>query len=555
MKKSIKVLVMTLAMLLVLGLMAACGGGNDNNDAPADTTTPAATDAPATPAPADTTDVEPAGIDLSETVTITVTRRGGARDVNQHDYFAEYVLERFNVIFEVTDIPNADYITRMNLMFASGDEDHVSIAHRPDFMLNDWVEQGHLRGFTRQELEMLMPNYIEHWNEVGPDVWDIVWNTIMHSDGLAYYLPHRRPHAMNMSWMYRADLFEELNLEFPDTIDELIPILHQLQAHTGGFPIVEADPDGPIWAFQGWMQIFGMPELGARDLSMIHPVTGEFEPYIFTTDAFRRYTSFLNYLHDSGLMWPEFITGTAEQRNSLQSRNNRFVQWGWPEQIPTIQNELSQEYDPNARWEWATVMLTEDPANGHFFKRDPFHTADGVGISIDAPDYVVERWFYFMNWLYSDEGMTFNSFGIEGTHFEWVGDERHFLDHMTNPADPGGYGLVNFGFVSMAGGLHHPDINRVYRPWMIDLHNTFYGRDNYFFHLAPIMRFTAEETRELAQIQTLLNQTRDEYFSRFIVGQIDINNDAHWQEYIDTMNALGLDRFKEIRSAAFERSN
>ena len=87
-------------------------------------------------------------------------------------------------------------------------------------------------------------------------------------------------------------------------------------------------------------------------------------------------------------MWPEFITGTAEQRNSLQSRNNRFVQWGWPEQIPVIQ------------------------------------TADGVAISIDTPEYIVERWFYYMNWLYSDEGMTFSSFGLKGIHFEWVDDER-----------------------------------------------------------------------------------------------------------------------------------
>ncbi|MCL2016334.1 MAG: hypothetical protein FWG68_08840 [Defluviitaleaceae bacterium] len=548
-----KFLVATL-MLTAIFAFAACGQADGGGTAP----TAPAQQAPAAGGDTATSDtvIGTDAVDFSETLHITVTRRGGARDVNQHNYFDEFMLERFNVVFDITDIPNADYITRMNLLFAAGEEDMIGIAHRPDFMLTDWIEAGHLRGFSYDDIMRLMPNYSAHFIEsFGEDAWRVVWNSIVHSDGLAYYLPHRRPHSMNMAWLYRADLFEELGVEFPNTLDELIVILEDLQELTGGFPIVEADPDGPIWAFQGWMQAFGIPELGVRDVSMVDPRTGEFVPFIFSTDNFRRYTSFLADLHARGLMWPEFITGTQEQRNSLQARNNRFVMWSWPEQIATQHNEISQTEDPNARWEWATVMLTEDPANGHFFKHDPFFTADGVGISIDTPDNVVERFFYIMNWLYSDEGMTFNSFGIEGVHFEFVDGERHFLPHMSNPQTPVGNSLINYGFVSMAGGLHHPDINNVYRAWMQDLHNTFMYRENYYFHIAPILQFTPDETRELANIQTLLNQTRDEYFSRFIVGQLDPTNDNDWNDYIDTMNSLGLERAKEIRTAAFNRAN
>ena len=81
------------------------------------------------------------------------------------------------------------------------------------------------------------------------------------------------------------------------------------------------------------------------------------------------------------------------------------------------------------------------------------------------------------------------------------------------------------------------------------------NREGYYYHVSPVLNFTDEESSELADITTSLNQTAQEYYAKFIMGQIDIENDQEWNNYIQAMEKLGLERFKEIRKAAYERSN
>jgi len=543
-----------LLMFAFVGIMTACRG-DDNEPAPAE---PVATPAPeqqqAPPDQQETTDpADASGIDLSEHVTITFARRGGPLpEVTEHDYFAELLLERFNMTIERTDIPNADFPTVMNLNFIAGTAHDVSGAHRPDWS-NDWIEAGHLRGFTREEIETQLPNFVAHY---APGRWDTVWASTVSPDGLLHRIHGRRAQDMNMAWLYRSDLLDELGVDtFPNCTEELFDLLVMLRDHTGYFPIVEADPDTAIWAFAGWLQAFGMPELAARDISMIDPLTGEFVPFIFTTEQYRDVLRFLNRLFEEGLMWPEFATGNADQRNALMAQGHRHVIWGWPDQIYSQHNELSRTYagSPDANWRWSRDMISATPDSANFFKMDPFHAADGTGFYVGAPDLHVERFMYFTNWLYSEEGMVWHTFGVEGIHHTVRPDGLHtWMDHMNTPVIQDRTPMGAFGFFALSP-WHH-DRNTVYIPLMVELNETFVNRPGYYYHVAPIIHFTESESRDVADVQTIINQARDTYFARFIMGHVDINNDADWNAYISTLNGLGLERLIDIRTQAFHRT-
>jgi len=384
-----KLFIVLLLLFVSVAVFTACGGSDDQQVvpvAPPPTGGQQATPTPAPPTGADQPATQPdthAGgrppIDMSQHVTVTVARRGGPLPaVTENDYFAQMVLERFNMTIERTDIPNADFATVMNLNFIAGTAHDLSIAHRPDWS-NDWIEAGHLRGFTREEIERYLPNFVNHY---APGRWDTVWASTVSPDGLLYRIHGRRAQDMNMGWLYRADLLAEIGVDrFPDCTEELFDVLVALRDHTGYFPIVEADPDTAIWAFAGWLQAYGMPELAARDISMIDPLTGEFIPFIFSTDQYRDALRFLNRLFEAGVMWPEFATGTVQQRDALMAQGHRHVIWGWPDQIYSQWNDLSQTYagSPNASWHWSRDMISATPGEAHFFKMDPFHAADGTG--------------------------------------------------------------------------------------------------------------------------------------------------------------------------------
>jgi putative aldouronate transport system substrate-binding protein len=152
--------------------------------------------------------------------------------------------------------------------------------------------------------------------------------------------------------------------------------------------------------------------------------------------------------------------------------------------------------------------------------------------------------------------MIFHTYGIEGVHFERQGDNFVFLPDMTSPHGPGERRLVEYGWWVPPAPVFpaHSNLNEFYRPFIVELENSFIGRENYFYHIAPLMRFTEDDNRNLADLQVVLNQTRDTYVARFIAGHIDINCDATWQGYLDTMQRLGLDSVEQIRRAAFERA-
>lgn len=560
MKKRIIALALCLA-LTATAFSACSSGGADKEESSSPSTeesTPASDDSGAGDSKPESgdggLDAENGDIDLSEPMTITVTRRGNVRDVSQENLFAEVIKEKFNLDLEVTDINSDDYVTKMNLLFASGEATDLSLAHRPTFMLNDWTEAGYLRPFSLEEIQEKIPNYIAHYT---PEAWDVVWQNITHSDGNTYYLPGKRTQNMNMAWMYRSDIFEEYGIEFPQTADELIEALSILKDKTGKIPVVSANGD-PVWSFSGYFQIFGMPELAGSDISYVNPKTDEFVPYTFTTDNFRRLLKFLNEMYEKDLIWKEFATGTEEQVNKLISQGNGFLIWGYPEKVETDYLPLSQSENPNASWDWGKNMITEDAENGFFFKHDPYFAADGVGFSSDAEDEKVERFIYMLNWMYSDEGRVFSTYGIEGNTYEKEGENYVFTEKMANPVKPEGLQMESFGWLGNSGAYsfipHHDNQNEYYRPYIKELEDTFIGRDNYYFFTKPIQKFTEEESSELADLETNLKNLYLEYMSKFIVGQLDIENDAEWDKYLEDMNKLGLERVEEIRTDSYNRS-
>lgn len=48
---------------------------------------------------------------------------------------------------------------------------------------------------------------------------------------------------------------------------------------------------------------------------------------------------------------------------------------------------------------------------------------------------------------------------------------------------------------------------------------------------------------------------QDEAIDKFIIGAWDVDDDAVWEEYVETMKSLGVDTMIEIYTAALERYN
>jgi len=67
----------------------------------------------------------------------------------------------------------------------------------------------------------------------------------------------------------------------------------------------------------------------------------------------------------------------------------------------------------------------------------------------------------------------------------------------------------------------------------------------------PNPMLTLEEADEIRNIGTQINDYVNEMTARFVTG--DANIDTKWDQYVDSLNAMGMDRYMEINQAAYDR--
>ncbi|MBQ2955946.1 MAG: hypothetical protein IJE08_05740, partial [Clostridia bacterium] len=70
--------------------------------------------------------------------------------------------------------------------------------------------------------------------------------------------------------------------------------------------------------------------------------------------------------------------------------------------------------------------------------------------------------------------------------------------------------------------------------------------------VAGKITYTADESNEIAEIQTNLNSYFKEAMCLFVIGDMDV--EADWDEYIEELEALGMNEYLEIAQTAYTRT-
>jgi putative aldouronate transport system substrate-binding protein len=133
--------------------------------------------------------------------------------------------------------------------------------------------------------------------------------------------------------------------------------------------------------------------------------------------------------------------------------------------------------------------------------------------------------------------------------------EPTFLSNMQKPDNPKGRTLGQYGiqeqFIFTQKGR-----NDKYGGGIVNtlVANEFLNKKGYYSFLNPPLVYTEIESKKLADPQTRVNDVRNEYLVRFIMGNLDPNNDKDWNSYKDSLNKVGLADVVKIRTDAYYRS-
>jgi len=491
----------------------------------------------------------------NKVLKVTVAKRVNEILEVKNDLLNKKLKQKFGITFESINIPVSDWVTKMSVLFAGGMAPDVIMALRPEFNLNEWIANGYLKGFTVNELKQKWPNYLKIYTS---DEWNYLYKILRYSDGKLYAFHGRRAAAVDMAWLYRKETFDKYQLKFPETPDEFYNVSKIIREKTGKVVYMQPNvaSDISLWAFGGFWLMYGIPELAPRQLSYVDPLSKKFIPYAFNQNNYRQALILLNKLYKAGCIWKEFATANQDQLNKFRSQGNGYIMWGYPANISSYNNTYKNT-DPNVNWTYSKDMVTAYPGKVYFFKRNPYHLADGIGFSSTISDEKLKRVLEYFNWALTKEGQIFHTFGEYGVTYKKEGNQLVYMDFIQNPKNPSG--TVKLGEYNLAPApngfmVSYSEAIKTYYPIYPELEKTFMNRPKYYYILEEPMLFTTEEMRERAELEANISAICNEYALRFIMGQLNPATDKDWQQYIKVLNRVGLQELIKIRTNAHNRA-
>ncbi len=152
------------------------------------------------------------------------------------------------------------------------------------------------------------------------------------------------------------------------------------------------------------------------------------------------------------------------------------------------------------------------------------------------------------------QGITYFNYGVEGVSYEMKDGKAVYTDLVMN--NPDGWPLAQSLSKYVRANYNGPfvqDLNYLEQylqlPTVKDCPQVWEVADA-SKHTVPNITPTQEESKELATITNELNTYIDEMTLKFIFGTESFDK---WDNYIQTLKDMKLDRALEIENAALER--
>lgn len=467
------------------------------------------------------------------------------------DFFTQ-LEEEHGVTLQTSNAPLSDWAERRALVIGAGDApDFIPITYPGDE--TQFIAGGALLPVS--DYVDLMPNFLEKVEEWGLEE-DLA--SLYQEDGKFYVLPglHEAPQAQ-YSFAVRGDIWDELGLGEPESFDEFADQLREVQA---AYP--DMIPFSDRWSENGPLEAtlttaapnFGTSAGWGYGDGMHYDAEADEFVYAGAMDEYRDLIGYFAELVDEGLMDSESLTQDDDQ--AVQKfASGRSAAIGANDQT-VLEYRTSVEEVGGEDMEVRQIRVPSGPA-GDMVAGSRFESGIALSASTAEEDDFVAL-MQFIDWLYySDEGMEFAKWGVEGETYT-VDDEgtRSLAENVNmHGLNPGAdeelnvdYGYHN-GVFLLAHGSSTELVQSMLRDEVIEFRESM--DDKELVPPAPA-RPLDELERERASIsQTQLTDQVRTATAQFILGQRDIED---WDAFVAELESSGMAEFVDLHNEAYQRA-
>ncbi|WP_102191458.1 extracellular solute-binding protein [Microbacterium aurantiacum] len=465
----------------------------------------------------------------------------------------EHLEQDHNVTFSRTDIPMADFDQKKSLLIGSGEAtDIVSVSYAGTEA--QFVSGGSILPVS--DYFDYMPNFRQKIDE-----WELTADleTRRQDDGKIYHLPGlREVPDMQYSVVIREDLWEKAGItEDPATWDEFLEQLEKVQA---------ANPDLDYAMSDRWTDATTLGSL----LSVMGPNYGtaagwgysntwydrDAEKYVFTgtSDEYREVVSAAAELVETGVLDPEVTQSDDQAVQKFVSGRSAAIS-GNTQALSEYRTKLADAGRGDV-----PIRLIDVPGGPAGSNIGSGRFTSGLMLSSDTAEKpYFKALLQFVDWLYySDEGLEFAQWGVEGETFTKDADGTRVLNpdiawSSINAGAPkllnADYGYSNGVFLLANGSSRDLVLSMMTEDIAEWTERQLAAKEQLKTPPAPLLNEL--ELEQTSLLQTQLSDAVQAATAGFITGQRSIEDD--WDAYVSEIEGLGADQLIDTINTALER--
>ena len=380
----------------------------------------------------------------------------------------------------------------------------------------------------------------------------------MTTGGRMYGLPlPGNKYIGNAVLFVRTDWMEQLGLELPETIDDVVNMARAFkEAKLGGedtIGLMFADGSGVNDGhLKGFMNGYG----AYRNIWV--EVDGKLA-WSNTLPEMREALLALQALYAEGLINQDFAVtnGTVAQEFVASGKCGIFYSTDY---AVTMSMQAAVDLDPNA--DFACVGIPGLTADAQTQMQTGAITVNKVFVNVNCehPEAAI-KWLDY--WLGQEGTMKTTWYGIEGRDWEYTDEYESLVGETPSiliKASLEGAGNTD---VPAHTGVPTYVTREMFEQTAVDPESTGRTYPDYRAHMnyepycvkgnIPEIVWCSDEELviEYSELSTLIGEYVRSSYASFILGRTDIDNDDDWQAYLDGLEELGLSRYLEVLDISY----
>lgn len=452
--------------------------------------------------------------------------------------------EDHGVTFDIQSIPLSDWQQKRSLLISSGEA--------ADLIPSTYVAD--VQNLTAGGALLTISDYLEYLPhfQAKIDEWGLQeeLDRTRDANGDFFVLPGLLEIAKpDYTIAIRADLWEEAGLEDPETWDEFA---EQLQVIKETFPELSY-PYTERWSINGPMEAtlqsaagnFGT-EAGWGYGDGVTWNGSEFE-YTGAQDGYRDMLTYFHGLVADGLLDPEGLTQDDDSARA-KFTTGEVAAISTNSQETTVYRQGFAEAGLDDA-EVRNIIVPAGPAGNIMDATTGGRFESGIAISASAAEKpYFKALLQYVDWLYfSDEGLEFARWGVQGETFEGEGADKHLIEGVdwngVNPNAGNDPKLLNtdFGYYNgvwtLAHGTTAEELGLLVSEETAEFRETM-NAEKEIADAGPGIPMDAMQREEISISQTNLQDMVMTATAQFLKGDRPL---SEWDAYVEELRGAGMD--------------